>query len=119
MPSISADNPLYFLTSVTHNRLPIFAKDSLKNILSAAFIEARISGGFKIYSYGIMPEHYHIVTDNGRKPSDVLRFLNGISARRIINYLKENGFETSLNKLRKQEPGKKDHRYSVWEHHSN
>jgi putative transposase len=119
MPPISADSPLYFLTSVTHHRLPIFAKDSLKQILATAFNEARTSGSFKIFGYGIMPDHYHIVTDNGRKPSDVLRFLNGISARRIINYLKENNFETSLNKLRKQQPGKNDYQYSVWEHHSN
>ncbi len=119
MPQISSDNPFYFLTSVTHKRLPVFSKEPLKTVLAKAFVEARTSGGFKIFGYGIMPDHYHIVTDNGRKPSDVLRYLNGISARRVINYLKENEYTSSLNKLRKEEEGRKDYRYSLWEHHSN
>ena len=66
-----------------------------------------------------MPEHYHIVTDNDRKPSEVVRFLNGISARRVIDYLKENNFTASLEKLRKGDEGRKEYKYSLWEHHSN
>src|SRR4051812_3064219 len=88
MPPISKDNLLYFITSVTHHRLPIFQTDKLKQILAEAFNEARTSLGFKIYSYVFMPEHYHVVTDGKQKPSDTLRYLNGISARRVINYLK-------------------------------
>ncbi len=42
-----------------------------------------------------------------------------ISPRRVIDYLKENRFESSLDKLRRDEAGRKDHRYSVWQHHSN
>lgn len=120
MPPISADDPLYFLTSVTHRRLPVFSKQPLKQVLAAAFNEARISGGFSIFAYVIMADHYHIITDGGfRKASEVLRYLNGISARRVINFLKENNYQTSLDKLRKEEPGRKEYRYSVWEHHSN
>lgn len=40
-------------------------------------------------------------------------------ARYVIGHLKENRFEGSLNKLRKEEIGRKDYRYSLWEHHSN
>jgi REP element-mobilizing transposase RayT len=65
-----------------------------------------------------MPDHYHIITDNHRKPSEVLRYLNGISARRIIDYLKENEYIYSLDKLKKEE-GRKEYKYSLWEHHSN
>ena len=119
MPPVSADNPYYFITSVTHKRLPVFRQRALQGVLASSFDEARKSGKFSIFSYVIMPEHYHIVTDSSQKPSVVVRYLNGISARRVINYLKENNFDTSLEKLRKQEVGKKDYRYSLWEHHSN
>jgi len=72
----------------------------MKEIVCAALGEARLSGGFAIFAYVIMPEHLHIITDGARKPSDTLRFLNGISSRRVIGYLKEHNYTTSLAKLR-------------------
>ena len=118
MFQISRDNPAYFLTSVTHNRLPIFQTDSIKAVVANAFNEARSSAGLLIFAYAIMPDHSHVVTDNAREMSDVLRFLNGISARRVIDYLKKGGHESSLAKLRIQE--RKDrYKHSVYEHHPN
>jgi putative transposase len=118
MPPISKDNLVYFITSVTHRRLPVFQTDKLKQILAEAFNEARKSSGFKIYAYALMPDHYHVITDGKQKPSDTLRYLNGISARRVINYLKENGYSSSLDKLRRG-GNVGEHKYSLWEHHSN
>jgi REP element-mobilizing transposase RayT len=63
-----------------------------------------------------MPDHNHIITDCHREPSDTLRFLNGISAKRILDHLKANASE-SLEKLKMFEK-KRGYRYSVWEHHS-
>ncbi|MFZ1702074.1 MAG: hypothetical protein WBO10_11860 [Pyrinomonadaceae bacterium] len=71
-----------------------------------------------IFAYVIMPDHTHVVTDSSREIKDVLRFLNGISARRVINYLKENDFHSSLQKLRIQER-RDTQKYSVYEHHPN
>jgi hypothetical protein len=65
-----------------------------------------------------MPEHTHALTDNAREMKDVLRFINGVSAKRVIDHLKANGFESSLAKLRIQEREKK-HKHSVYEHHPN
>lgn len=118
MPPISKDNVLYFMTVVTHKRLPVFQTDKLKKVLVYAFSEARISGGFKIFAYVIMADHYHIITDSKRKAAEVLRYLNGISARRVIDLLKQSGYESSLTKLRK-DTSNGDHQYSLWEHHSN
>lgn len=118
MPPISKDNVLYFITVVTHKRLPVFQTDRLKKVLADAFNEARISGGFKILAYVIMSDHYHIITDSKRKAADVLRYLNGISARRVIDFLNQSGYESSLSKLRR-DTGNSDHKYSLWEHHSN
>jgi REP element-mobilizing transposase RayT len=118
MFQVSRDNPAYYLTSVAHHRLPIFRKDEIKKVVCDAFDEARKSAGILIFAYVIMPDHTHLLTDNAREMKEVLRFLNGISAKRLINYLKENGYKSSLAKLRVQERGK-NHKYSVYEHHPN
>ena len=115
---ISKDNPFYYLTSVTNNRLPVFRTDKLKEITANALNEAIKSADILIFAYVIMPDHYHIITDSNRNPSEVLRYLNGITARRIINYLKENNLTSSLDKL-KQETKKREYKYSLWEHHPN
>jgi REP element-mobilizing transposase RayT len=65
-----------------------------------------------------MPDHVHLVTDGSRKISEVLRYLNGITARRVIDYLKENGFTGSLAKLRQADKSR-GYKYSLWEHHQN
>ncbi|MBX3290476.1 MAG: transposase [Acidobacteria bacterium] len=117
MPYISKDNPCYFFTCVTHSRLPIFQTAQISRLLCSALDEARRSGEFDIYSYSVMPDHYHIVTDGNRRPSGILRYLNGIAARRIIDFLKGKGYESSLEKLRIEARG--GHKYSVWQHHPN
>ncbi|MBX3299170.1 MAG: transposase [Acidobacteria bacterium] len=118
MFQISRDSPAYFLTSVAHDRLPIFRQDNIKQVICDAFDEARISGGIKIFAYVIMLDHTHVLTDNAREIKDVLRYLNGISAKRLLDHLKENGHESSLAKLRIQERVN-NHKHSVYEHHPN
>jgi len=113
---ISIDTPVYFFTSVAHKRLPIFQTDKLKKIVCDAFDEARRSANLLLFAYVIMPDHSHILTDSKRKPSDTLRFLNGISAKRVLDHLKENA-TMSLEKLRMFEK-KGGYKYSVWEHHA-
>jgi REP element-mobilizing transposase RayT len=116
MIQINRNKPCYYLTSVAHNRLPIFQKDLVKQILCDAWGEARKSGEILIFVYVIMLDHIHLITDGHRAISDVLRFTNGIAAKRVLDYLKENDFESSLRKLR-QEEKKKGYKHSVWEHH--
>jgi REP element-mobilizing transposase RayT len=89
MHVISRDAPCYYLTSVTRNRLPIFQKDQVKLIICAAINEARQSANFALYSYVIMPDHLHIITDATLSPGKTLQFINGITAHRVIQYLKE------------------------------
>ncbi len=101
-----------------HDRLPIFQKDLIKQIVCDALNEARKSGEILIFAYVIMLDHSHLITDGHRAISDVLRFTNGIAAKRVLDYLKANNFESSLRKLR-QEEKRKGYKYSVWEHHPN
>jgi putative transposase len=118
MITISKDTPCLYLTAVTKDRLPVFRTDALKTVACAALDEARRSGSFYLFAYVMMPDHLHVLTDGARKPSDVLRFTKGIMSRRIIGFLKENSYESSLEKLR-HEKQRRDYKYSLWEHHSN
>jgi REP element-mobilizing transposase RayT len=66
----------------------------------------------------IMPDHLHALIGSERDPSDVLRYVNGIRSHLTIHYLKERGFESSLQKLR-HATGLRKHKYSLWNHHPN
>jgi putative transposase len=118
MITVSRDTPCLYLTVVTKDRLPVFRSDALKAIACASLDEARRSGGFALLAYVVMPDHLHVLTDGARKPSDTLRFIKGIMSHRVIGYLKEQGYESSLEKLQ-HEKGARQYRYSLWQHHSN
>ncbi|MCA1601405.1 MAG: transposase [Acidobacteria bacterium] len=118
MHSISRDTPALYLTPVTKDRLPVFRTEPTKIVTCNALNEARNSGGFAIYAYVIMPDHFHAITDLVLKPSAVLRYINGIIGRRVIDHLKEHGHNASLQKLRHEDKGR-GYRYSLWEHHNN
>ena len=114
---ISPDSPAAYLTSVARNRLPVFRTDKIKQVACAAIDEARRSGGFLLLAYVIMPDHIHLVT-SGLPVSETLRYVNGITARRIISHLKDAGHSSSLEKL-KRESGTRGHTYSLWDHNPN
>ena len=116
MHVISRDHPCYFLTSVTKDRLPVFRTDVVKTVVCRALDEARRSGGFCLYAYVIMLDHLHVISDSTLSPSKTLQFVNGITSRRVIDYLKEGQYERSLRKLETQ-PGRRRHRFSLWDHH--
>ncbi len=113
---ISRTTPAYYFTSVAHHRLPIFKTDNVKQILCDALNEVREKHGILILAYVIMLDHVHLLVYSKKEMSDALRLLNGVAARRIIQYLKENGFESSLFKLR-GEMRERNHKHSVWQHH--
>lgn len=118
MVTISRDTPCLYITAVCKDRLLIFGTDPIKELACRAIDEARASGKFAVFAYVIMPDHIHLITDGARKASDTLRFIKGISSHRIIEYLKERGYESSLEKLRHEERAR-HHSYSVWEQESN
>ena len=114
---ISIDTPALFLTAVGKDRLPVFQKEHIKDLACEAIDEARTSCGFLLFAYVIMPDHVHLLTDAPRKPSEVLQYIKGIVGHRVIDYLKAQNYEASLEKLRHQS-WKRNHRYSLWQHDS-
>ncbi|CAN5390714.1 hypothetical protein BH10ACI3_BH10ACI3_09390 [soil metagenome] len=116
MFQVSKASPAYYLTSVTKDRLPVFRTNTISEITCKAIDEARRSGNFLIFAYVVMLEHIHLVTDSSRNSKDIHRFVNGIISRRVIDYLKTNGHEESLMKLRISEQAD-GYKYSLWQHH--
>lgn len=115
---ISRETQALYITAVAKDRLPVFQTDSIKIITCKANDEARNSLGFLLFAYVIMPDHLHLLTDKPNETSDVLRYVKGIFAHRVIEYLKEKNFNTSLEKLRHEE-WKRKHSYSLWQQESN
>lgn len=115
---ISRDWQALYITVVAKDRLPVFRSEALKAVTCKALAEARNSGGFLIFAYVIMSNHLHILTDEPKTSADVLRRLKGITGRRVIDYLKENNYQSSLAKLRHEE-WKRGHSHSLWQQEKN
>jgi putative transposase len=115
---VSQDSPALYITIVTKNRLRVFQTDQMRNILCSAIDEARSSAGFLLFAYVIMLDHMHLLASRPSTTSDLLRVLKGITARRIIDYLKSNTHLRSLAKLRHQERDR-IYKYSLWQTEKN
>jgi putative transposase len=115
---LSRDSQALFITAATKDRLPVFRTDPIKIVTCNALDEARESGGFLVFAYVIMPDHLHLITDCPTTSADVLRYVKGLTGRRVIDYLRERGHERSLEKLR-HEQWKRKHAYSLWQQEKN
>ena len=113
---ISQDSPVLYITLVTKNRLPVFQKDEMKEIICRALDEARKR--FLLFAYVIMTDHLHLLTSRPSTTSDVLRIVKGLTARRVIDYLKENNYSSSLAKLQHQVRDR-NYKYSLWQTEKN
>jgi putative transposase len=111
---ISRDSQALYITIVTKDRLPVFRTDALKIVACRAIDEARNSGGFLLFAYVIMLDHMHLLTNCPDTSAEVLRYRKGITGRRVIDYLKEKNYETSLARLRHKD-WKQKHSYSLWQ----
>ena len=115
---ISRDSQALYITLVAKDRLPVFQSDAIKLVTCNALDEARKSGSFLLFAYVIMPDHLHLMTDQPNTSADVLRCIKGITGRRVIDYLKEKNFQSSLAKLQHAE-WKRKHNYSLWQKEKN
>ena len=115
---ISRDTPALFITAVTKDRLPVFRTEPVKTVTCRAIDRARVSCEFLLLAYVLMPDHLHLLTDSPRAASELLRYVKGTIAHDVLEYLKKQGYQESLQKLRHEE-WKRHHRYSLWEHESN
>jgi REP element-mobilizing transposase RayT len=88
----------------------------MKEVLCRAIDEARKH--FLLFAYVVMLDHLHLLTSRPSTTSDVLRILKGLTARRVLDYLKENNYLSSLAKLQHQERDR-NYKYSLWQREKN
>jgi REP element-mobilizing transposase RayT len=88
----------------------------MKEVICRAIDEARKS--FLLFAYVVMMDHVHLLTSRPGSNSELLRVLKGLTARRVIDYLKEKKYESSLDKLRHQERNR-NYKYSLWQTEKN
>ena len=115
---ISQDSPVLYITLVTHHRLPIFRTDYLREFICGVMDEARRSAGFLLFAYVIMLDHLHLLTNRPSTNSNLLRVIKGLTARRVIDYLKANDYQSSLKKLEHQVRDR-NYKYSLWQTEKN
>jgi REP element-mobilizing transposase RayT len=56
---ISQDSPVLYITVVAKDRLPVFRRDEMKELLCRAVDEARRSARFLLFAYVVMIDHMH------------------------------------------------------------
>lgn len=101
---------------VTFRRVPIFRSEKICQFFIDVLQETREENPFKLIGYVIMPDHIHLILN----PivcdiSLVGKALKGKSARRTIDWLKEENHKSSLEKLALPKAQKRNHSYSVWQ----
>jgi len=101
---------LYFFTIVTHNRQPLFARESARRLLSTAIERTQQDRPWKIEAMVLLPEHLHALW---RLPPDDTDYSGRIAAmkkRFTRAYLAACGVEEPIA------PGQRRHRRrGVWQ----
>ncbi|GAB5410068.1 MAG: hypothetical protein BalsKO_24330 [Balneolaceae bacterium] len=104
----------YFITSSIVGKLPLLLDAELRSIIIEGFrflIEKR---NLKMYAYVIMPDHIHCLME-GKDLAKHISSFKSFTARRIIDYLKNQKSNTELLALRNAKLAhKKDREYQVW-----
>lgn len=109
-------NIFHYVTAVTFHRVPVFRSDVACLLFIATLIETREKCPFKLIGYVIMPDHVHLIVNPvERDISDLMRRLKGLSARRIIDWLRKENHINSLAKLMMDVRQKRSHTYAVWQ----
>ncbi len=56
-------NLVYYVTSVSYNRFPIFRNEKMCNLFIEALSETRTKDPFKLIGYVLMPDHFHLLAN--------------------------------------------------------
>ncbi|MBK8810935.1 MAG: transposase [Acidobacteria bacterium] len=106
----------YYITAVTHDRVPVFRSKTACEIFISQLKEVKEKFPFKLIGYVLMPDHFHILVKlEDNDPEKFMLRLRGLSARKIIDWLKEKEFWDSLLRLKLKVPQKRRYRYAVWQ----
>jgi REP element-mobilizing transposase RayT len=90
---VSLSGQIYFVTTVTENRVAYFADFSLARTVIDEMRKLGREGFVQSLAWVLMPDHLHwlLQLGEGKELSKVLRLFKGRSARRINEALQRNG----------------------------
>ena len=109
-------NIFHYTTSVCLRRVPVFRSDHACELFIEALAETRRRYPLKLIGYMLMPDHNHLIVNPlGRDIRRVMNSLKSGSARMIIDWLRDSGYESSLKKLELTTSQKRRHRHSLWQ----
>ena len=109
-------NTFHYVTTVCFNRVPVFQSDSACELFIDALEQTRTHCSFKLVGYLVMPDHVHLIVNPiNRNISVVMRRLKSTSARLILDWLRNNHYERSLNKLALSLAQHKSNTHALWQ----
>jgi REP element-mobilizing transposase RayT len=76
-PRYYGENHPHFLTTRTYHPKPVFNSERFKREFVATLVEFRAELGFRLLSYVLMPEHFHLLiwSSDGADPSPLRTIL--------------------------------------------
>jgi REP element-mobilizing transposase RayT len=90
---VSLARQCYLITTVTHDREPLFTRMDCARAVVQALRQANEDGSAHSHAFVIMPDHLHWLMSlgNGRHLSQVVRQVKGASSRKINALLQRRG----------------------------
>jgi putative transposase len=86
------------------------------NDFARTVAETREKHPFKLIGYVIMPNHVHLILNPVECDISLIgKELKGKSGKRIIDWLKENNYQSSLEKIALPKTQKRNHSFTVWQ----
>ncbi len=105
----------HFLTCTIINWLPIFTRPETTQIILDSFHFLQKEKRLTLFGYVILENHLHLIASSDDLNKEVAAF-KSFTARKIIDYLKENKMETTLERLGFHKlKHKTDRQYQLWQ----
>ena len=105
----------YFLTATVVAWLPVFAYPQFVEIIFDSWNFLQKQRGIQIYGYVCLENHVHWMA-SGQDLSAQIRNFKSFTAKRILEGLKKQGFETILNELKFfKSQHKAEQRFQLWQ----
>jgi len=109
-------NTFHYTTSVCYQRVPIFRSSNACDLFIEAIAEIRKRYPFKLVGYVITRDHAHLILNPlGCDISKTMNSIKSVSARKIIDWLREYDHVSSLRRLALNVPQKRNHTHAVWQ----
>lgn len=110
----------HFLTAATFKRTPLLAVPTCASIFCKELEAARQKYGFDVFAFVVMPDHIHLVLwwDTLALPdltiSKIAWAVKGLSARRMVDYLKQQQ-SIEASRIPRQQTHFHNWQYKIWQ----